>query len=239
MATVELLYFPDCPNVPAARAQLRRALGEVGAAASWTEVDVMAPDAPARVRGFGSPTVLVDGRDVMGLPPSDGSSCRLYAGSEVPGVPPLAAIVAALRASPSHPDARRTAGFAIVPGTLISVLPVLSCPSCWPAYAGLMGSIGTPFLMEAAWLLPLTVGALILALWGLGFRASRRRGLAPMALGVVASAAILLGKFVWELDALNYVGTALLIGASIWNGWPRKQTADCDACTTTMRASAP
>ena len=99
MATVELLYFPDCANVPAARDQLRRAFAAVGMPATWTEVDVTAESAPARARGYGSPTILVDGRDVMGQAPTGGSSCRIYAESDVRGVPPLDAIVAALRAS--------------------------------------------------------------------------------------------------------------------------------------------
>jgi mercuric ion transport protein len=101
MATVELLYFPDCPNVPAAREQLRRAFAAVGLPPQWTEVDVTAESAPAQVRGYGSPSILVDGRDVTGAERGGGSSCRVYAGSDARGVPPLEAVVAALRAVPS------------------------------------------------------------------------------------------------------------------------------------------
>ena len=97
MTTVELLHFPGCPHVGTARAQLRRAFAAVGLPSVWSEHDVTADDAPAHVRGYGSPTVLVDGRDVMGAVPVEGASCRVYAGSEVPGAPPLEAIVAALR----------------------------------------------------------------------------------------------------------------------------------------------
>lgn len=100
MATVELLYFPDCPNVVAAREQLRRAFVAVALPAQWTEVDVTATDAPPHARGYGSPTILVDGRDVTGAAPGDGTSCRVYVGSDVPGVPPLDAIVSALRRTP-------------------------------------------------------------------------------------------------------------------------------------------
>lgn len=101
MPTVELLFFPDCPNVPAAREQLRRAFEAVGAAPAWTEVDVSSDSAPAYARGYGSPSILVDGKDVMGEAPGGGSSCRIYAQSDVRGVPPLDAIVAALRAASS------------------------------------------------------------------------------------------------------------------------------------------
>jgi hypothetical protein len=49
---------------------------------------------PDYVRGFPSPTVLVEGRDVMGEAPEvEGSACA------VAGAPPVATIVAALRQS--------------------------------------------------------------------------------------------------------------------------------------------
>ncbi len=97
MPNIEFLYFPDCPNVDAARNQLRDALLFAGLTLNWTEHDVTAADCPARMQGYGSPTILVDGRDVAGGSPGDGSSCRVYAGSELLGVPPLAVILAALR----------------------------------------------------------------------------------------------------------------------------------------------
>ena len=94
---VELLYFPECPNVNAAREQLRRALAEAELPLRWTELDVPSPSAPKRVRGFGSPTILVDGEDVSGASSDEAASCRVYLGSEVRGVPPLATIVQALK----------------------------------------------------------------------------------------------------------------------------------------------
>lgn len=99
MPTVELLYLPDCPNAPAAREQLRRALHAAGLPSAWTEHDLTAPEAPERVRAYGSPTILVDGRDVTGAPPAGGSACRLYPGSEIRGAPGVEAIVSALRAA--------------------------------------------------------------------------------------------------------------------------------------------
>jgi mercuric ion transport protein len=100
VATVELLYFPECPHVSAARAQLRRAFDALGLPAVWTEVDVTARGAPAHTRGYGSPSILVDGREVTGAAPEGAVSCRLYAGSDVPGAPPLEALLAALRLAP-------------------------------------------------------------------------------------------------------------------------------------------
>src|SRR5215213_4090645 len=53
---VELLLSPDCPHAPAARAVLGRCLAALGTDLRVNE----------RVGDFPSPTVLVDGVDVMG-----------------------------------------------------------------------------------------------------------------------------------------------------------------------------
>lgn len=97
MATVELLYFPDCPHIAAAREQLHRALVVCKLPEVWTEVDVTAPGATERVRRYGSPTILVDGVDVVGATAVEGAACRVYVGSDLKGAPPLQAIVAALQ----------------------------------------------------------------------------------------------------------------------------------------------
>jgi hypothetical protein len=74
---IELVYFQGCPNVDRARDALRAALGDLGQPARWTEWDQESPEAPARVQGYGSPTVLVNGRDVRGSEPGGaGRSCR-------------------------------------------------------------------------------------------------------------------------------------------------------------------
>ena len=76
--------------------------------------------------------------------------------------------------------------------------------------------------MQTAYLLPLTVFCLALALAALGFRASRRRGYGPFAVGILAAVLLLVGKFVLDRHVLVYGGVAGLIGASLWNSWPKK-----------------
>jgi hypothetical protein len=53
---------------------------------------------PERVRGYGSPTILVEGQDVSGAGEIDGTaSCRVYATSEgLRGVPSVEEIALAL-----------------------------------------------------------------------------------------------------------------------------------------------
>ena len=107
-----------------------------------------------------------------------------------------------------------------LPGVGVSVLPKLACPVCWPAYAGLLSSVGLGFLISTAYLLPLTVVFLVLALATLAFRANIRRGYGPFVLGLVAGTAILVGKFVLESNLILYSALGLLVIASLWNAWP-------------------
>ncbi|MEJ2346752.1 MAG: hypothetical protein P8090_15370 [Gammaproteobacteria bacterium] len=103
MTRVELVYDKDCPNVAAARRQLLHAFAEAGRVPAWTEWDTSRAETPDRVRGFGSPTILVDGRDVTGQAPvATDACCRIYAAGNAGerGVPPRASIAAALRSAP-------------------------------------------------------------------------------------------------------------------------------------------
>jgi hypothetical protein len=85
--------------------------------------------------------------------------------------------------------------------------------------------------MQTAYLLPLTVCALLLALAALGFRANRRRGCGPFAVGILAAVLLLVGKFVLDSDLAVYGGIASLIGASLWNSWPKKSVPPAPADT--------
>lgn len=89
---VELVFFEGCPNVSRARENLREALAHQGLPLVWTEWDQQRADVPGQVRGYGSPTVLVDNKDVTGASPVGGMAlaCRSD------GAPTVAAIVAAL-----------------------------------------------------------------------------------------------------------------------------------------------
>ena len=228
---IELIYDADCPNVAAAREHLREALARAGASPDWKEWDRADPEGPPYVRRYGSPTILVDGRDVGGLPPSDGSaSCRIYTSTagEMGGVPPVETIAAALGSG-----LRRRPGWrdllSVIPGVGASLLPVGACPACWPAYAGLLSALGLGFLLETRYLLPVTAALLGMALLSLGYRARSRRGYKPFALGTFGVAVALIGKFLLLSDVALYAGVGVLVAASAWNSWPRK-AATSDSC---------
>src|SRR5438876_11705860 len=98
---------------------------------------------------------------------------------------------------------------AAVPGVGVSLLPKLACPLCWPAYAGLLSSVGLGFLISAQYLFAVTIGFLVLALAALAFRAKHRHGYGPFSMGLVAAAGVLLAKFRWGSNPALYGAVGL------------------------------
>ena len=102
---VELIYDADCPNVPATRSQLIKAFAQMGISARWREWERSASDTPEYARAYGSPTILVDGKDIGGVvPDADTRACRVYGNGhgKLGGTPSIATICAALRDSSLH-----------------------------------------------------------------------------------------------------------------------------------------
>lgn len=87
---VELLYFKGCPNISIARKNLSDAFAKAGVAPQWNEVDLNDPNLQKELKGYGSPTILVDGKDVTGIVAEGESlSCRTYYNTkgEITGAP--------------------------------------------------------------------------------------------------------------------------------------------------------
>lgn len=94
-------------------------------------------------------------------------------------------------------------------------------------------------MTKTAVLLPLVVVSLVVAVAALGFRAERRRGFGPFAVGVAAAVVLVIGKFVMEPNTLIsntviYGGIASLVGASIWNSWPTRRAGGSSAPIGTL-----
>lgn len=93
---IEVLDFEGCPNTPQTKANVEKAVTSMGLAANVADVDQnKLPEHDGR-RGWPSPTVLVDGRDLFGMPAPQGAAmgCRMYANG---GAPNEAEITAALK----------------------------------------------------------------------------------------------------------------------------------------------
>jgi hypothetical protein len=78
--TVELLWWEGCPSHPKALDELRRILREEGVAEEVTRVEIEDDEQARRERFPGSPTIRIDGEDIV--PPGDGEpfslTCRVY-----------------------------------------------------------------------------------------------------------------------------------------------------------------
>lgn len=234
MAHVELIYDLDCPNIRHAREALLKAFGQARLSPAWTEWDRNSADSPPHVRRYGSPTILVDGRDVAGATPGNSeSSCRLYrdGAGTFKGAPSVEQVAQALAASLSSSSGWRSSLVA-APGIAFAFLPKLACPACWPAYAGLLGAVGLGFLLDTAYLLPLTAAFLVLAVGVLALHARTRRGYGPFAVGLAAASVVLAGKFAFDSDAAMYGGLVVLVAASVWNAWPQRKggVGSCPEC---------
>jgi MerR family copper efflux transcriptional regulator len=81
--SVDLIYDRDCPNIDPCRSAIHRALVAVGERPIWNEWRRDGDDTPEAFRAFGSPTVLIDGRDFFNTRESSAdapqaNSCRVY-----------------------------------------------------------------------------------------------------------------------------------------------------------------
>ncbi len=109
---IDLVYDHDCPNVSDCRHALRLALTQFGSHLSWNEWDRNSAETPAAYRSFGSPTVLVNGRDVYALTGEpEGNSCRIYLDGDsgsLSGMPSVQSIVNALNAATTDTTVTQT-----------------------------------------------------------------------------------------------------------------------------------
>lgn len=95
---VQFLAFDGCPLARAARANLEKALTECEMS-GYEDIDILDPNTPDDLPGWGSPTILVNGADVTGQPKGDSVSCRVYPGpNRVPGSADIVATIARARA---------------------------------------------------------------------------------------------------------------------------------------------
>ncbi len=76
--SIEFLYFDGCPNTPRLRGYLEAALDQSNS--SFAAIDLVKLDETDIRRGYGSPTILVNGHDLFDMPEptSPNMSCRVY-----------------------------------------------------------------------------------------------------------------------------------------------------------------
>ena len=235
---VELIHDADCPNVTDTRTLLIKAFTQTGVSARWREWERSSPDAPEYARAYSSPTILVDGNDVVGIAPDSGiRACRVYSDGRgnLIRTPPIEAICSAiLDAAPGKKPVSSgwRAVVASFPAVGTALLPKLTCPLCFPAYAAILSTLGIEFVDYTPYLLPLTAMFLAVAITVLALQTRRTGNVVPLVLGVTASLLVLFAKFELEVDWLTTGGIIMLV-AAILLGTRSKSTAiaACPACT--------
>jgi hypothetical protein len=100
-----LQYFDGCPNHGAMREHLLQAIRGIEEKVDLTEVRVEDRETAGRVQFRGSPTLLINGEDLVGMPPPDDASlsCRFYP----QGVPSAAFIRQKLERAFTHKGSQR------------------------------------------------------------------------------------------------------------------------------------
>ena len=162
---IQLLSFPGCPNAQPALHALREAMALDKVDDAIEEIDVSRPDAPAWVKGWGSPTILIDGIDVTGetRSPSE-ASCRLYQGG-APSATQIRARIAAARGNGVKPAPMRSRVPLI--GGIAAALAASAC-CLVPAILAIVGVSGAGVASTLAPLRPYFLVATAIAL-GAGF----------------------------------------------------------------------
>ena len=166
---IQLLYFEACPNLERARLALRDAMVADQIDQAVEEIDVDSPTAPESLRGWGSPTILIDGKDVTGATRTTASSCRLYANG-APSVDEIRARLAAARRAPVGSSGRATLSML---GAITAAIAASAC-CLVPAVLAVVGLSGAGFGAALAPYRLYFLGATGVAL-GVGFWLAYRR----------------------------------------------------------------
>ena len=232
MTKVELIFDKDCPHISMTRSNLMKAFSLVDLPAYWKEWDRNSSETPQYAKKHGSPTILVDNEDLVSVKPeSEANCCRFYEGSGVPSVDLITKKLLQTK-NESSKNSTRLFGFlgtiSVGPGFGAAFLAKASCPFCYPAIAGFLSSVGLGFLLKGAYLYAVMVTFLGITLFGLGFKAKKRRGFKPLYLGAFGSLLVLVFHY-FKNDYLFYLGIGILIIASIWNIIPVKEK-QCSSC---------
>lgn len=218
---IELIYDKDCPNVSKARQNLESALKKIGMPPSWTEIDRNSNRAPPHTLRYGSPTILIDGRDVCGPgSESDANCCRIYSGHNgmLLKAPPSEKIIAAIRdGAGTRGAAGRLSVLGAGLGASASLLPVISCPACWPAYAGILSSFGIGFFDYGPYLSPLLILLLSFSLWTLFDQARSRKRWGLFVLGFLGAIGVFFSRFWMIAPFALYTSITFLVVASVLN----------------------
>jgi hypothetical protein len=79
---IQFLSFDGCPLAEGTLKRLNDAIeqAELVDLCDVEHIDIMSPGTPETLRRWGSPTILMDGKELTGQAPGDAAGCRIYPG---------------------------------------------------------------------------------------------------------------------------------------------------------------
>jgi mercuric ion transport protein len=222
MVKIELVYDSSCPNIEKARERISGVLSELKLPQEWSEWDRANPEAPNYIKRYGSPTILVNERDVANITDKTaGDSCRLYRDEKgrVEGLPSALNIKQAiLQSKKDSVFSGWFVGLTALPAVVASSIPILSCPLCWPLYTAILGSMGLGFFNYTPYLLPITLLFFLVALSSIWYQAKKcQSSYRPLYLAIASSVTILIGKFLFVNIWIVVFGLIAFIASVFWN----------------------
>jgi len=102
-----------------------------------------------------------------------------------------------------------------LPAILVSVLPIITCPLCWPLYTTILTAMGVGFINSTFVLLPLISVLILFALVGYFIKARKSKNYWPLAIGFLAGLAMIIGKFLFLSDWILWTGMGGYVLASL------------------------
>jgi len=243
MTKIELIYDIDCPNVDTVRANLKKALVSSSVDNKWTEWERTQTSAPTYVQRYGSPTVLIDGNPVgkSGIN-KEGNSCSIYLDEHgnMSRVPSVNQIRTAIQVAAQTRKTWPLISFLSSSGSgILALIPVISCPLCWPAYTSLLSAFGIGFFNYSPYLIPLLIGLIGFVGFLLWRDYHFHKRILPFLLALLGGALVMIAKIIYPYDPLMYTGIACLVVASIVNIFyvkkiTKKLPQPCEGCCQKM-----
>jgi len=110
----------------------------------------------------------------------------------------------------------------LLPGGLLALVPAAKCPICIAAHTGVLSSLSLGFLHDDRVFSPIIAVLLAVGLLSVAWSTRGHRGPGPLAVTVLGSAAVIVGRLIWSVPVVLDIGVALLVGASLWNLWLKR-----------------
>lgn len=230
MSKCQLIYFEGCPNAKHARAILLTA---------GVPFEVILQDQLNEnnaLKNYSSPTILKDGRLLLGQKLTSGSSACSFEKIDEDKLKSLLLDIENGADSSLMSISEKRKGSLASLGSFGSALTVGLCPVCIPAIGAFLSSIGLGFLVTESILKPVLFIFLFFALFGFFWSYLKEHGnIYPLITGLIMSVALYVGRYVYIGGTTNlilmYGGIIGIIGTSIWNWRLRKKIA-CSSCRT-------